>query len=259
MSDLIIETRQDNAAILQFNRPDKRNALSSELLLELEDKMVALDDDTDVSGIILTGNEHAFSAGADLGAALEAQSPRATHSLLMRFTRVNETIEAMAKPVVAAINGYCLTGGLEVAMACDIRVAGEGAKFGITSAKIGSVAGAGGTQRLPRLVGEQWAKHLLFSCEFIDAQTALRIGLVLEVTPPADVLSRAVALVQQYAAQAPLSLWYAKKAVNTGMQMSLSDAIKFERELTTVLWTTDDRIEGMQAFLHKRPAKISGS
>ena len=127
-----------------------------------------------------------------------------------------------------------------------------------SSAKIGSVAGAGGTQRLPRAVGEQWAKHLLFGCDFIDAQTALRIGLVLEVLEPAEVLDRAVALVEHYAEQAPLSVWYAKKAVNTGMQMSLGEALKFERELTTVLWTTRDRIEGMSAFLEKRKAQFKG-
>ena len=213
---------------------------------------------TSVRGVVLTGDHRAFSAGADLGGALEAQSPRATDRLLMHFTTANDTIEAMSKPVVAAINGYCLTGGLEVAMACDVRVAGHGSKFGITSAKIGSVAGAGGTQRLPRLVGEQWAKHLLFSCEFIDTETARRIGLILESTQPENVLDRAIALVERYAEQAPLSVWYAKKAVNTGMQLAMADALKFERELTTVLWTTEDRIEGMSAFLEKRKAEFKG-
>ncbi len=258
MSDLIIESRRDAAAILQFNRPDKRNALSTDLLVELNERLVRLDDDDDVRGVILTGDKRAFSAGADLGGALEAQSPRATDRLLMHFTVANDTIEAMTKPVVAAINGYCLTGGLEVAMACDVRIAGHDSRFGITSAKIGSVAGAGGTQRLPRLVGEQWAKHLLFGCEFIDAETAMRIGLILEAMEPDAVLQRAVALVARYAEQAPLSVWYAKKAVNTGMQLAMADALKFERELTTVLWTTEDRIEGMSAFLEKRKAQFKG-
>ncbi|MBT6277411.1 MAG: enoyl-CoA hydratase/isomerase family protein [Chromatiales bacterium] len=259
MSQLILQSRSDSVAVLTFNRPDKRNALSSELLSELDARLNRLDDDATVRGVVLTGNEQAFSAGADLGGALEAQSPLATDRLLAHFTRTNERIEAMTKPVVAAINGYCLTGGLEVALACDIRIAGAGSKFGITSAKIGSVAGAGGTQRLPRAVGEQWAKHLLFSCEFIDTQKALRIGLILEaLDDPQDVLPRAIALVNQYAEQAPLSVWYAKKAVNTGMQMSMADALRFERELTTVLWTTDDRIEGMSAFLEKRKAQFKG-
>jgi enoyl-CoA hydratase/carnithine racemase len=255
---MLIESRRGNAAIVRFNRPDKRNALSGELLTELADCLSALDEDPQVRGVVLTGDERAFSAGADLGGAVEARSPRATDRLLAHFTRANEVIESMTKPVVAAINGYCLTGGLEVALACDVRVAGEDATFGITSARIGSVAGAGGTQRLPRAVGEQWARHLLFGCELIDAATALRIGLVLEVVDPAAVLDRAVELVARYAEQAPLSVWYAKKAVNVGMQMDLGDALKFERELTTVLWTTEDRIEGMNAFLEKRKAVFKG-
>ena len=129
MSDLIIESRRDAAAILQFNRPDKRNALSTDLLVELNERLVRLDDDDEVRGVILTGDKRAFSAGADLGGALEAQSPRATDRLLMHFTVANDTIEAMTKPVVAAINGYCLTGGLEVAMACDVRRAGHDSRF----------------------------------------------------------------------------------------------------------------------------------
>jgi len=259
MSDLLIESREQHIAVLQFNRPDKRNSLSSALLEQLDERLRALDEDDAVRGVVVTGNEQAFSAGADLGGALQAQSPKDTGRLLRRFTDVNDTIESLSKPVVAAINGYCLTGGLEVAMACDVRIAGSGSRFGITSAKIGSVAGAGGTQRLPRLVGEQWAKHLMFSCEFIDADKALAIGLVLEVVAPEQVLERALALCHRYAEQAPLSVWYAKKAVNVGMQMSLSEALKLERELTTVLWTTDDRIEGMSAFLEKRKAEFKGS
>ncbi|NKC16751.1 MAG: hypothetical protein GKR94_32525 [Gammaproteobacteria bacterium] len=258
MAALMLPSRRGAAAILTFNRPDKRNALSSDLLAELCEHLERLDDDPQVRGVILTGDDRAFSAGADISGALEARSPRATDRLLAHFTRANETLESLSKPVVAAINGYCLTGGLEVALACDVRIAGDGAKFAITSAKIGSVAGAGGTQRLPRLVGEQWAKHLLFSGDFIDAPTALRIGLVLEVLAPEAVVERAAELIENYAKQAPLSVWYAKKAVNSGRQMSLIDALKFERELTTVLWTTADRIEGMNAFLEQRNAQFKG-
>lgn len=258
MSDLLIQSRRGRAAVVQFNRPDKRNALSSELLAALGECLVALDEDDEVSGVILTGDQRAFSAGADLGGAVKTHSPRATARLLAHFARANEVIETLTKPVVAAINGYCLTGGLEVALACDVRVAGTGATFGITSSRIGSVAGAGGTQRLPRTVGEQWAKHLLFSSEFIDAATALRIGLVMEVVEPEHVLDRAVELVETYGAQAPLSVWYAKKAVNVGMQMQMAEALQFERELTTVLWTTEDRMEGMNAFLEKRKAVFKG-
>ncbi|MCB1740232.1 MAG: enoyl-CoA hydratase/isomerase family protein [Gammaproteobacteria bacterium] len=258
MSELVIYAQRGATAVLTFNRPNKANALSSELLDELRQHLQRIEDDDSVRGVVLTGNDHAFSAGADLGGALQAQSPRATERLLSRFTEVNRCLETMSKPAIAAINGYCLTGGLELALACDVRVAGHKSRFGITSARIGSVAGAGGTQRLPRLVGEQWAKHMMFSARFIDAETALRIGLVLEVMEPDQVLARAIELSDQYAEQAPLSVWYTKKAVNTGMQMNLHDALTFERVLTTVLWTTEDRIEGMTAFLEKRKAQFKG-
>ena len=221
MSQLLLTERRGPAAILTFNRPDKHNALSSELLKELELALEALDGDEQVRGIVLTGNDKAFSTGADLGGAVQTVGPLATARLLAFFSRTNDMIEALSKPVVAAINGYCLTGGLEVALACDIRVAGSGAKFGITSSKIGSVAGAGGTQRLPRVVGMEWAKEILFSADFYDADTALRIGLVSEVVAPERVVDRAVERIERYAERAPLSVWYAKKAVNVGMQMEL--------------------------------------
>ena len=143
-------------------------------------------------------------------------------------------------------------------MACDIRIAGTGATFAITSSKIGSVAGAGGTQRLPRVIGMEWAKEMLFSADFYDASTALRMGLVSEVVEPEQVVDRAVERIERYAERAPLSVWYAKKAVNVGMQMELSAALEFERLLTTNLFSTEDRIEGMTAFLEKRKADFKG-
>jgi enoyl-CoA hydratase/carnithine racemase len=258
MPDLLLSERRGAAAILTFNRPDKHNALSSELLKALENALRELDDDDSVRGIVLTGNDRAFSTGADLGNAVQTAGPKATARLLAFFAHTNTIIEDLTKPVVAAINGYCLTGGLEVALACDIRIAGNGAKFGITSSKIGSVAGAGGTQRLPRVVGMEWAKEILFSADFYDAQTAHRIGLVSEVVAPEEVVNRAVARIERYAERAPLSVWYAKKAVNVGMQMELAEALEFERLLTSHLWTTADRIEGMRAFLEKRQAEFKG-
>ena len=258
MSDLLLSQRRGSAAILVFNRPDKHNALNSDLLKALEVALRDLDDDDEVRGIVLTGNDRAFSTGADLGGAVQTAGPKATASLLSFFAHTNDVIEGLSKPVVAAINGYCLTGGLEVALACYIRVAGAGAKFAVTSSKIGSVAGAGGTQRLPRVVGMEWAKEFLFSADFYDAETALRIGLVSEVVEPERVVDRAVERIERYAERAPLSVWYAKKAVNVGMQMEIHEALEFERLLTSHLWTTEDRIEGMKAFLEKRPAEFKG-
>ncbi|MBT5109253.1 MAG: enoyl-CoA hydratase/isomerase family protein, partial [Rhodospirillaceae bacterium] len=247
-----------HAAILTMNRPDKYNALSDELLRAIGDKVQELDANDSVRGIILTGSDKFFSTGADLASALKAQDLPSTHTMLSHFDHCNRAIEKSRKPVVAAINGFCLTGGLEVALACDIRIAGSGSKFGVTSSKIGSVAGAGGTQRLPRVVGREWAKDMLFSADFIDAETALRIGLVSRVVEPDQVLATALARVDAYAERAPLSVWYAKIAINSGMEMNLEPALEFERHLTAGLFTTEDRSEGMSAFLEKRDAEFKG-
>jgi enoyl-CoA hydratase/carnithine racemase len=180
------------------------------------------------------------------------------HRALAVVRDTNAAIERCPKPVIAAISGYCLTGGLEMALACDVRVAAENAKFGITSAKIGTVAGAGGTQRLPRLVGPAKAKELLFSSEFIDAQEAWRIGLVNRVVPVGQEVRAAEAMAAVFAERAPLSLSFAKTAVNVGMTMPLEAALAFEIGLTAQLYTTEDKREGIRAFLEKRRAEFRG-
>ena len=259
MDDILLTEIRGPAAILTMNRPDKYNALSDDLLQAIGDKVRELDGDMAIRGIVLTGTDKYFSTGADLGSALKAQDLPSTHAMLSHFEHCNRAIERSRKPVIAAINGFCLTGGLEVALACDIRIAGSGSKFGVTSSKIGSVAGAGGTQRLPRAVGKEWAKDLLFSADFIDAETARDIGLISRVVKPEQVLATALARVDAYALRAPLSVWYAKIAVNSGMEMDLEPALEFERHLTAGLFTTEDRSEGMSAFLEKRNADFKGS
>ncbi|MGY8935354.1 MAG: enoyl-CoA hydratase/isomerase family protein [Alphaproteobacteria bacterium] len=259
MDDILLTEIRGPAAILTMNRPDKYNALSDDLLQAIGDKVRELDGDMAIRGIVLTGTDKYFSTGADLGSALKAQDLPSTHAMLSHFEHCNRAIERSRKPVIAAINGFCLTGGLEVALACDIRIAGSGSKFGVTSSKIGSVAGAGGTQRLPRAVGKEWAKDLLFSADFIDAETARDIGLISRVVEPGQVLATALARVDAYALRAPLSVWYAKIAVNSGMEMDLEPALEFERHLTAGLFTTEDRSEGMSAFLEKRNADFKGS
>ena len=249
--DLLYEI-DDHVATITLNRPDRMNAINGPMLEALSAQLVACQKDTNVRAIILTGTDKFFSTGADLKSALEATNLPNTQTMLLYFDHCNRAIERSRKPVIAAINGFCLTGGLEVALACDIRIAGSGSKFGVTSSKIGSVAGAGGTQRLPRTVGMENAKDLLFSADFIDAETALRIGLVSRVVDPEKVMDTALERAEAYAARAPLSVWYAKMAVNTGMQMDLEPALEFERHLTGSLFTTEDRSEGMSAFLEKR-------
>ncbi len=254
---LLVE-RRPPVALLTLNRPEKYNALSVELLQRLQAALQELGDDGAIRTVIVRGSPKYFSTGMDLDDLSTVASVADTQRVLGVFRDANAALERCPKPVIAAISGYCLTGGLELAMACDIRVATETSKFGITSAKIGSVAGAGGTQRLPRLVGPGRAKELLFSCEFIDAQEAYRIGLINRVVPAGQEVEAAEALARVFAERAPLSLWFAKTAVNVGMTMPLEAALAFEAGLTAQLFTTRDKAEGMQAFLEKRPAAFQG-
>lgn len=258
MSNVVIVERRLPAIILTLNRPDKQNALDHATFDALDRELALVDADPEVRGVIITGNEKVFSTGGDLAQALEIETILDTKLWLDRFARVNAKLEALTKPVIAAIHGYCLTGGLELALCCDIRIAATNAKFGITSSRIGTVAGAGATQRLARLIGAEWTKELLFSGEFIDAEKAMRIGIVGEVVDPDKVLSAALARIDVYAKRAPLSVWYAKLAVNNGLQMDLQSGLNYERQLTTGLFATEDRKEGMAAFLEKRTAKFKG-
>jgi enoyl-CoA hydratase/carnithine racemase len=250
--------RQGSSAILRMNRAEKQNALSRELFEAIDQALVALDDDSTVRGVVLTGNEKVFSTGGDLKEALAIRSVEDTRKWLDLFRRVNDRIETISKPVIAAIHGWCVTGGLEMALACDIRVAASNAQFGITSSRIGTVAGAGGPQRMARLIGPEWTKELLFSGDFIDAETALRIRLVSEVVPVERVIPRALERLESYARRAPLSISYSKWAVNNGLQMPLEYALAYERQITATLFTTDDRKEGQAAFLEKRQPKFKG-
>jgi enoyl-CoA hydratase/carnithine racemase len=250
--------RRDVAAVLTLDRPDKHNALSLDLLRRLETVVRELGDDPSVRAVIVTGGARVFSTGMDLDDMSDIKAVADTQRVLSVVRDANAAIERCPKPVIAAIAGWCLTGGLELALACDVRVAADTARFGITSARIGSVAGAGGTQRLPRLIGAGRAKELLFSAEPIDAAEALRIGLVNRVVPVGQELETALEMARLFARRGPLSLWYAKTAVNVGLTMPLDAALAFEIGLTAQLWTTEDKAEGMRAFLEKRPPEFHG-
>ena len=254
---LLVE-RVEQAALVTFNRPEKNNALSLALLERLQAVLRELGDDAAVRVVILKGNERCFSTGMDLGDLAHVRAVADTQRALGIFRDANAAIERCAKPVIAAIAGWCLTGGLEMALACDVRVAAESARFGITSARIGTVAGAGGTQRLPRLIGPGRAKEMLFSAEPIDAAEALRIGLVNRVVPSGAGNRRGARDGSALRAPAPLSLWFAKSAVNVGLTMPLEAALAYEIGLTTQLFTTDDRAEGLRAFQEKRDADFHG-
>jgi enoyl-CoA hydratase/carnithine racemase len=250
--------RRGPALVIRLHRPDKLNAISLVMAGEIERAMAEATEADGVSAIVLAGSEKTFSTGADLNDAVALEGSTGMHRFLRTHKAFHAKIEACAKPVLAAIEGWCLTGGLEVAMACDCRIAGEGSQFGITSSKIGSVAGWGGTQRLPRLVGLAKAKELMFLAEFIDAAEAHRIGLVNRVVPKGKALDEAVRWAEVMAERAPFSLTLLKTAAQQGMQMDLASALEFETTLTTAIYMTADREEGMKAFLEKRKPVFKG-
>jgi enoyl-CoA hydratase/carnithine racemase len=256
--DPILIERREPAVLVTLNRPDKHNALSLDLLARLPRILGDLGEDSAVRVVILRGNDRCFSTGLDLDDLAGVKGVGDTQRVLGVARDANAAIERCPKPVIAAIAGWCLTGGLEMALACDVRVAADTARFGITSARIGTVAGAGGTQRLPRLVGAGRAKEILFSAEPIDASEALRIGLVNRVVPAGQEVETALEMARLWARRAPLSLWFAKSAVNVGLTMPLEAALAYEMGLTAQLFTTEDRAEGLRAFRERREAEFRG-
>jgi enoyl-CoA hydratase/carnithine racemase len=249
----VLEVERDGSCVvMRLNRPAKRNALSTELLEALATNIEALGADPDVRGIVLAGTHEHFSTGVDLAEAAQVRTPEQFAVAWERWATVSRAIEASPLPVIAAVNGYCLTGGLEIALACDYRMAGTNAKFGITSAKIGSVAGMGGTQRLPRVVGPSKAKRMLFTAEFVGAEAALEIGLIDEVCEVDKTVQLSVDLVHAISANAPLSVAWHKEAVDRGLDLDLAAALELERGLCSQAFATDDRLEGMTAFLESR-------
>lgn len=255
--DLIIE-KSGPACIVQLNRPERRNAISIKTMDELIAAAREAEADPAVTAVIITGGKDYFSAGADLHEPLAIASATEAIAYLRRWHALCDALETLAKPVIAAIEGFCMTGGCELAMACDIRVAAENSIFAITSSKIGTVAGAGGPQRLARLVGPAKALEIMFAGDPISAQDAKDIGLVNRVIPKGSTLDEAKSMVAVYAKRAPLSLAFVKHTVHRGLQMDLASAIDFETYLCATLFTTEDRKEGISAFLEKRAPKFKG-
>lgn len=251
-------SRDGASGIITLNRPDKLNAINSHLLKELALAIAELEDDTDVRGIILTGSQRSFSTGADLAEAVTIDTGPKFMVLNRLWRAATYAMEHCRKPVVGAVSGYCLTGGLELALACDIRLASENATFGITSSKIGSVAGAGGTQRLPRLVGPAVAMEMLFTARFLDAAEAAHLGLVNRVVD-GDVLAAAKEMVRVFATRGPLSLTWMKMAVQSGLNLDLESSLDLEAVLSASAFASSDKAEGMTAFLEKRDPVFTGA
>jgi len=257
LNNVLYETKGP-IAYVTLNRPKVLNALSQGAWDDLSKAFEHARDDAAVLGVILTGaGDKAFIAGEDISelsraSALEAEkSSRSGQAVL-------DLIENLGKPVIAAVNGFALGGGCETAMACTIRVAAENAKFGQPEVKLGIPPGAGGTQRLPRLVGKGRALQLILSGEMISAQEAYRIGLVNEVVPAAGLIARCEAILRQILANAPVAVRFALEAVNKGMETSLSAGLLLEASLFAICATTEDKKEGTAAFLEKRTARFQG-
>jgi enoyl-CoA hydratase/carnithine racemase len=256
--DTIITSRDGASFVITLNRPDRRNAFSIQMMKEIAETCHQAEADPTIRAVIVTGGTKYFSAGADLNEAMAISTTADGVTYMTNWETLNNAIERLAKPVIAAIEGFCMTGGWEFVMACDIRIAAENATFALTSSKIGTVPGAGGTQRLPREVGVGRALEILFAAEPIDAMEAYRIGAVNRVVSNGGSLVAAKAMVKVYEKRAPLSLAYAKRAVRAGVQMDLTSGIEFERFLVTAIYNTADKNEGIGAFLEKRDAKFTG-
>lgn len=258
MAEHITVERTAATAVVTVNRPDKLNALNAGIVDELHQTFRMLAGDEDIRGVILTGaGAKAFVAGADIG-ELAKMSPLSGIGVSRAGQDAFRFIETMAKPVVAAVNGFALGGGLELALACHIRIAGENAKLGLPEVKLGIIPGYGGTVRLPRLVGRGRALELILTGEMIDAAEALRIGLVNRVVPPAELLPTAHALVAKITANGPVAVALAIEAVDHGYNSTTEDALRLESNLFGLLASTADMREGMAAFLEKRPARFTG-
>lgn len=249
--NILVESRE-GIGIITINRPKALNALNTATINELGYAFTVFGEDEGIRAIVLTGaGEKAFVAGADI-AAMRDLDPLAAREFAYTGQKVLTKIETLAKPVIAAIGGFALGGGCELAMACDIRIAGENAKLGQPEVGLGVLPGFAGTQRLPRLVGKGIAKELLFTGEIIDAERAHAIGLVNRVVPAGEHLESALAMAKTIGTKGPLAVRFCKEAVNAGMEMDLDRACAYEAELFSVCFSTDDRAEGMGAFLEKR-------
>jgi len=249
---------QDRIATLTVNRPDKLNALNAALIGELGTAIDELQSRDDVAGIILTGAGRAFVAGADIS-ELANQSAVDGKRLARRGQEIFRRFELSAKPTLAAVNGFALGGGCELAMSCQLRIASEAAKFGQPEVKLGLIPGYGGTQRLPRLVGRGRALQLILTGEMIDAQEAYRIGLVNRVVAADQLIPAATAIIQQMLTNAPLALAACIDMVDRGLEMPLDDALSLEATQFGVLISTSDTAEGTRAFLEKRAPRFRGA
>lgn len=257
MSETVLFEQVDRVAILTINRPDKMNALSEGVRTEMLDHLARIEHDDSIGVVVLTGaGDKAFIAGADIG-EFAGRAPF-DQRLAMRSPRIFDVMAAYPKPVIAMINGYCLGGGCELSMSCDLRVASNKASFGQPEINLGLIPGGGGTQRMPRLVGAGQAMRLILSGDRIPADEAKQIGLVDLVFPHEELRPKTLELAGRIASKSPLTLKVAKEAIRASERLAIEEGLLYERDLFCLCFSSKDKEEGVAAFLEKRPAAWTG-
>ncbi|HEY6754628.1 MAG TPA: enoyl-CoA hydratase-related protein [Pseudolabrys sp.] len=252
---LLVERPSEDIVVLRINRPQVRNALNLQVRVGLADAVTRYGADSAVRCIIVTGSDLAFAAGADIGEMAEADPVEVMSRNVQRYWRV---ITDCPKPLIAAVEGFALGGGLELALCADIIIAGEGAKLGLPEVKVGILPGGGGTQRLARLVGRHRAMLLIMTGRMFGAAEALSMGVVSEIAPTGQALTRAIEVAREIAAMPPISIMQIKEIVNAGVNASLETALMLERKAFQLQFATRDQKEGMRAFMEKRKPKFEG-
>lgn len=259
MNESVIVSPNENGVVtITLNEPQSANALSKRMLYALHDAIYTMKNDNAIRCVIVTGQgEKAFCAGAHLKERIGMNETDVRKTVSLTRNNVND-LECLPQPVIAAVNGAAFGGGMEIALACDIRIAAEHAEFGLTETSLGIIPGAGGTQRLPRLVGKGRAKEMIFAAKRITAEEALKIGLVEHVAPSSDLLNEARKLADRIAGNAPIAVKQAKRAIDLGCGADFATGLAIEEQAYDSIIPTEDRLEGLQAFKEKRQPRYRG-
>jgi enoyl-CoA hydratase len=253
--ETILSEKKERVGLITLNRPDAMNALNSVLMTELIEALLDFDLDEEIGAIVIAGSERVFAAGADIS---EMSEMSAVEMLTSSFVELFDGIRDIKKPIIAAVSGYALGGGCELAMSCDMIVASEKAKFGQPEINLGVIPGAGGTQRLTHAVGKAIAMEMVLNNRTLSAKEALEFGLINHVAPVEEYLDKALKLAKRISVRAPLAVRQAKASVNKAYELSLTEALQYERNAFYFLFATEDQKEGMKAFTEKRSAEWKG-